>query len=69
MQLGEIIGRVSSTQKMETLRGLTLVIVHQLSPEGTRHDPPQRARAAERRGGTAGDIHDRRRCHEGFGVL
>lgn len=36
MQLGEVIGRVSSTQKMETLRGLTLVIVHQLGPDGSR---------------------------------
>ena len=36
MQLGEVIGRVSSTQKMETLRGLTMVIIHQVSPEGNR---------------------------------
>ncbi|MEE9202193.1 MAG: EutN/CcmL family microcompartment protein [Dehalococcoidia bacterium] len=36
MQLGEVIGRVSSTQKMESLRGMTMVIIHQLSPEGNR---------------------------------
>jgi len=34
MLLGEVIGKVSSTQKLDTLRGLTLVVIRPVNHKG-----------------------------------